>query len=169
MGDPDGGMPMGGALKLTSTAFVEGMKIDAKYRCDGPSPAMSWTGAPAGTMGYAVTLIDQTAGISMGYVHWAIYDIPSATMSLPENVPEGAMPAMPAGAKQVGNYQNTVGYDGPCYPFPGQVNTYELTLYALDVATLPDVTASSDAMAVVAKIMEHTKGMSTIMIMSEME
>jgi Raf kinase inhibitor-like YbhB/YbcL family protein len=169
-GGMDSGMGMGGALTLTSDAFKDGMQIDAKYRCTGPSPALSWTGMPADTMSYAITLTDVTAGgFSNGYLHWVIYDIPAATTSLPENVPEGAMPAMPAGAKQVGNYQNTVGYDGPCYPLPGTVNTYELTLYAVDAAALPDVTASSDAMDVVAAIKSHAKGMSTITITSQAE
>ena len=107
---------MGGAFTFTG-AFKDGTVIDAKYRCDGPSPQMMWSGAPADAMSFAVILKDLTPGISMGFYHWVIYDIPKATtIARRECARVGAMPAKPAGAKQAPNYQGTVGYDGPCAP-----------------------------------------------------
>lgn len=145
--------------------------LPSEHRCvalggdTGPSPALSWSGGPAGTMSYAVTFTDTTAGISLNYAHWTIYDIPASVMELAEGVPTGAMPATPAGAKQAPN-QNTFvpgpGYFGPC----GGENTYEFKLFALDVATLPDVTASSTAAQVRAQLDMHALETATLGVMS---
>jgi Raf kinase inhibitor-like YbhB/YbcL family protein len=165
------GMGGGGPLELTSSAVEDGGMLPMAHRCvmlggeTGPSPALSWTGGPAGTMSYAVTLTDVTPGGSMGYAHWTIYDIPSTAMSLPEGVPEGAMPAMPAGAKQSPNQNAFVGgpgYFGPC----GGENTYEFKLYALDVAMLTGVTASSTAAQVRAQLDMHDLETATLSVMS---
>jgi len=166
-----GGMGAGGPLELMSSAVEDGAMLPATHRCvalggeTGPSPALSWAGGPAEAMSYAVTLTDVTPGGSMGYAHWTIYDIPKATMTLPQGVPEGAMPAMPAGAKQSPNQNSFVGgpgYFGPC----GGENTYEFKLYALDVATLPDVTASSTAAQVRAQLDMHDLATATLTVMS---
>ena len=142
------------ALMVESTAFVDGMMISADYRCQNPSPPLSWSGGPAGTMSYAITLVDQTPGIAQGYLHWVIYDIPAGTTTLSEGVPIGYMPATPAGAKQAPIWNDTLGYNGPCAPFG--TNTYELTLHAIDVATLPGLSMSSSGAEVVAQIEAHS-------------
>ena len=160
----DAGMMMGGPLKLTSASFMDGMMIDAKFRCDGPSPAISWSGGPAETMSFAVVLKDVTDGFSKDFLHWVIYDIPTSTTSLDEDVPEGAMPAKPAGAKQAPNWSGTVGFDGPCGP--SGTNTYELTLYAIKVAALPGLTASSSGEAVVTAIQANSAESAKITITS---
>lgn len=108
------------------------------YRCQKPSPALTWTAGPAGTQSYAIVFKDVTPGFSMNYMHWVIYDVPATVMSLPMGVPAGAMPSEPAGAKQGQNYSKAAQFAGPC----GGNNMYKFTLYALDVATLPDVVAN---------------------------
>jgi Raf kinase inhibitor-like YbhB/YbcL family protein len=165
------GMSGGGPLELTSSAFEDDGMLPDTHRCvslggdTGPSPALSWTGGPDAAMSYALTFTDVTPGVSMGFAHWTIYDIPAAVMSLSEGVPEGAMPAMPAGAKQSPNQSAIVGgpgYFGPC----GGDNTYEFKLYALDVATLPGVTASSTAAQVRAQLDMHDIETATLTVMS---
>jgi Raf kinase inhibitor-like YbhB/YbcL family protein len=129
------------SLALTSTAVAEEGMLPGDYRCKGsiggptgPNPPLAWTGAPDGTLSFAIILRDRTF---MNYQHWTIYDIPAGETSLPEGVPTGAAPAMPAGAKQAANSGALAGpgYYGPC----GQsgMNHYEFKLYALDVASLP--------------------------------
>jgi len=146
------------AFTLTSTGFTEGMAIPAKYTCKGMnvSPDLTWTAGPAGTQSYAVVLTDKSNNL----IHWVIWDIPAASLSLPEGVMNVANPATPAGAKQVKSYDNqTFGYLGPC---PPNLHTYEFAVFALDVATLPNVTTGSTRTAVKAEIVKHNPASATL-------
>ncbi|HKP62895.1 MAG TPA: YbhB/YbcL family Raf kinase inhibitor-like protein, partial [Polyangiales bacterium] len=147
-----------GPLTLTSTAVKNGEMLPKKHRCEmfmgpgGASPPLSWSGGPA-AKSYAVTLHDLTANL----MHWTLYDIPAATTSLPEGVPVGAMPATPMGAKQTPNQlagMTGPGYFGPCGG-SGR-NMYEFAVYALDVATLPDLGANPTAAQARMAITMHT-------------
>lgn len=88
------------------------------------SPELSWGPGPAGTMSYAITLHDY----SNGFTHWAIWNIPAATLKLAANLPDDATLTTPAGAKQKSFEQ---GYMGP----GAKNHVYEFRLYALNVAT----------------------------------
>jgi phosphatidylethanolamine-binding protein (PEBP) family uncharacterized protein len=50
-------------------------------------------------------------------------------------------PADPAGAKQAPSPFGNIGYLGPCSE--DNINTYEFTIYAIDVATLPGLDQNS--------------------------
>jgi Raf kinase inhibitor-like YbhB/YbcL family protein len=154
----------GGSFSVESKAFKDGSKIDTKYRCMGPSPDLAWSAAPSATMSYAAVLKDVTPGISQGYLHWVIYDIPASVASLPENVPIAYAPAAPAGAHQAPIWNNTVGFNGPCAP--SGTNTYELTVYAVDVATLPGLSMSSTGADTVTAIEAHKLTSAKLTIMS---
>jgi Raf kinase inhibitor-like YbhB/YbcL family protein len=149
-----------GGFSIESKAFADGSTIDMKYRCTGPSPDLKWSGAPAATKSYAIVMKDVTpAGTNTldtaGTLHWIIYDIPASVMMLPEGVMVGYMPSAPMGAKQAPNYNAANGFQGPCYPFSPSTATYELTLYAIDVDTLPGLTMSSANTDVVMAISGH--------------
>ncbi|MFT3767430.1 MAG: YbhB/YbcL family Raf kinase inhibitor-like protein [Minicystis sp.] len=161
-----GGAAMGGSggsggqasFALTSTGYTEGSAIPAKYTCAGAnaSPDLKWTTGPAAAKSYAVVLTDKTINL----VHWVIWDIPGATHALPEGVQKVANPPAPAGAKQVKSYDNsTFGYLGPC---PPNQHTYELAVFALDVATLPSVTTASTRKDVVTEIQSHDLASATL-------
>jgi Raf kinase inhibitor-like YbhB/YbcL family protein len=125
---------------LTSTAYMEGEAIPrahvcAMHRGSNQSPALAWTGAPAGTMSFAVFFKD----MSTNFAHSAIYDIPSTVSELPLNVARTAMPANVPGARQPRGYTNAFGYAGPC---PGTAHNYRFTIYALDTASLTELTAA---------------------------
>lgn len=150
-GTADGGVDAQAKLVLTSSAFVDGGKLAAKYAntfCAGAggtnvSPPLAWTGAPAGTQTFAVVMRDVTLGGNDNF-HWTIFDMPAATSSLPEGVPTGATPAAPAGAKQIADSFNVdVGYLGPCPP--NGSHEYVFTLYALSAAQLPTPIVSTPA------------------------
>ena len=101
------------------------------------SPAMSWTGAPAGTQSFAVVLQD----IAFPNTHWVLWNIPASVTSLAENVPKGsAMPAMPAGSQQAGLGTGD-GYFGP----GACGNVYEFSVYALSVPTFSPTMATDQA------------------------
>jgi Raf kinase inhibitor-like YbhB/YbcL family protein len=154
----------GGAFTLSSPTYQDGKAIPSTSRCMSPSPAVSWTAGPSGTRSYALTLIDVTTGISKGYVHWQIYDIPADKLELPMGLPTGAAPADIAPIKQGPNYRSTRVYTGPCGPTG--TNSYELTLYALDVDTLPMLTATSTSAQVQTAIDAHDLATSVVHVTS---
>ena len=142
-GGMGGGQGGGAAFALTSTAFAQDAMIPMQYECSPSgqniSPPLAWTAGPSGTMSYAVVLRD--LDFMNGFVHWAIWDIPASATGLPEDVEHVYQPADPAGAKQAPFNGGEIGYHGPCSP--SSVNTYEFTVYAIDVATIPGLDAMS--------------------------
>lgn len=134
---------------LTSSAFADGEALPEKYSCGGAnvSPPLEWTSGPEGTKSYTIVFVDTDNGLT----HSAIYDIPADTLSLPENVENAYEPSDVPGAKQPKSYKPTVfGYAGPC---PNAKHTYEWTIYAIDVETLPDTseTTTKEQIATLAK------------------
>jgi phosphatidylethanolamine-binding protein (PEBP) family uncharacterized protein len=128
----------GGAFTLTSSKLTANMSMPDDFTCagDGHSPPLAWTGAPAGTMSFAMVFVDTTIldvddTDTRGW-HSAIWDMPASTTSLPEDLPIGATLTTPVTAKQLNPL--CAGYLGPC---AGHEDEYEFRLYALPVATLP--------------------------------
>jgi Raf kinase inhibitor-like YbhB/YbcL family protein len=147
----------GAMLALTSAAYAEGGVIPVDNSCKGAntSPPLAWTGAPSATQSFAIVLTDK----SNGFVHWAIFDIPATTTTLPANVEKRYMPANVAGARQVGLQPQTQGYAGPC---PPDQHTYELAVYPLDLAMLPGATMQSAPKDLVPTIRQHQLGVGTL-------
>ena len=127
------------ALALTSTAFTHNGPIPKPYTCQGKdiSPALVWSGLPAGTKSLALIVDDPDApdpkAPKMTWVHWVLYNIPASATGLPEAV---APAALPAGTREGKNDWKRTGYGGPCPPI-GR-HRYFHKLYALDIV-LPDL------------------------------
>ena len=137
------------ALTLTSTAFREGEVIPSQYTCDGKgvSPPLAWTDPPSDAKSFA--LINDDPDAPMGaWVHWVVYNIPSALHSLPEALPTQAK--LSDGTRQGRTDFGRTGYGGPCPP--SGTHRYFFKLYALD-ATL-DLAAE----ATKAQLEEAMKG-----------
>ncbi|MBL7492608.1 YbhB/YbcL family Raf kinase inhibitor-like protein [Frankia sp. AgB1.9] len=100
------------------------------FGCDAPNQPvrLTWTGAPAGTRGYAVTMFDPDAPTGSGFWHWLIWDIPATARQLGPTPPPGAV----SGTDDAG----VAGYLGPCPPAGDIAHRYQLTVYALDIPTL---------------------------------
>ena len=127
------------ALALTSAAFTDQGPIPKLYTCQGKdvSPALAWSGLPAGTKSLALIVDDpdapDPAAPKMTWVHWVLYNIPPNATGLQEAV---ASAALPAGTLEgVSDFKRT-GYGGPCPPI-GR-HRYFHKLYALDTV-LPDL------------------------------
>lgn len=115
------------------------------FGCHGEnrSPDLHWTGAPAGTRSFAVTMYDPDAPTGSGFWHWLIVNIPSATT----RIPAGAGQAnLPAGSLQTRTDFGTVGYGGPCPPLGDAPHRYQFTVLALDIDKLPVDETSSGAL-----------------------
>ncbi len=116
-------------IKITSSAFVEGGLIPAKYTCDGAdvSPPLQWDAVPEGTKSIALICDDPDAPMGT-WVHWVLFNLPSDAKELAENIP--AEETLPNGAKQGVNDFGRIGYGGPCPP--GGTHRYFFKIYALD-------------------------------------
>jgi Raf kinase inhibitor-like YbhB/YbcL family protein len=115
------------------------------YGCTGKniSPALSWSGEPAGTQSFAITIFDPDAPTGSGWWHWTVFNIPASVHSLPAGAGTDSSHDLPAGASQGRNDFGFSYYGGPCPPAGAHAHHYEITVYALKVATLPlDASAS---------------------------
>jgi Raf kinase inhibitor-like YbhB/YbcL family protein len=141
-------------MTVTSPALKHGFlppNILNGYGCTGEnlSPALQWSGAPAGTKSFIVTLYDPDDRDSpSGWWHWVVYNIPGNLSVLPDRagVDQGAQ--LPAGALHGRTDEGTLGYTGPCPDKGDAPHRYTFTVYALDVATLAVDAGASGAMVV---------------------
>ena len=143
-------------FQLTSPTFVDGGKFPIEYTCDGSSisPALAWSGAPAGTKSLSITF-DTLPGPprpgetdSGKHAMFTLFNIPATATSIA------------AGNKSVGTYgQNfqgkTLGYTPPCSQGPGD-KIYTFTIYALSSTLDLQPSAATEAAleaAVVGKVL----------------
>ena len=158
-----------GSMTLTSPMQVDGAKFDTKYTCaesppatgqmtgqlrNGINPELDWSGAPAGTMSFAITFLDMTlinANMASLGNHWAIWNIPATVMKFPEGTMTLSGDLM--NAKQSGAFL------APCAQsvMGGMDDQYEFTVYALSTATL-NVSGTSVANARTALMSAMTAG-----------
>jgi phosphatidylethanolamine-binding protein (PEBP) family uncharacterized protein len=111
-------------LHLTSPDIKADGLLPMEYTCDGASStlALEWSGAPAGTKSYAVTM-HHLAGPDDIHWYWEVYDIPASVTSLPKNM---------TGIGVLGNnsVNGQLAYTPPCSKGPGP-KEYIYTVYAL--------------------------------------
>ena len=130
-------------FRLTSPDLSEGHRIKAEQLngagCNGGniSPALAWSGAPAGTKSFAVTLFDPDAEVGKGWWHWIIYDIPPTVTALPKNAGNPERQLAPQGSVQAESDTGSPGYGGPCPPKGDDEHRYVFKIYALDTDKLP--------------------------------
>ncbi|WP_428120844.1 YbhB/YbcL family Raf kinase inhibitor-like protein [Bradyrhizobium sp.] len=132
------------SMSLTSPDISEGAMIAneqvlAGFGCAGGniSPALSWSGAPAGTKSFAVSMFDPDAPTGSGFWHWVVFNIPPATTSFPKGAGDLKKKLMPKGAVQSRTDLSTDGYGGPCPPAGDKPHRYQITVFAVDVDKLP--------------------------------
>ena len=141
-----GGLPP--MIKMTVADFADGGNVPSKYSCAGPSPAITWSGAPESTQSYVLILHDPDpviGGSSSDVLHWGIFDIPGDAKGLQEGVPAGDQAN---GAKQIENIRRANAYFGPCAPPGHGDHHYMFELYALNAKLgLPASTSRADLLA----------------------
>ena len=152
-------------MKLTSESFREGELLRMEhvlsgafgFGCDGGnvSPQLSWSGAPAGTQGFAVSCYDPDAPTGSGFWHWFMVNIPAAVTSLPAGAGDPASGRAPRGALEIRTDFGKPGYGGPCPPPGSNVHRYIFTVHALSVPQL-QVTAETSCAIVGFQVNAHT-------------
>ena len=91
MNDPFARLPVVPSFTVTSTDVTDGQalrlaQMSAIFGVPGGkdlSPQLSWSGAPAETKSYTVTMYDPDAPSGSGFWHWAVADIPASVTGLP--------------------------------------------------------------------------------------
>jgi Raf kinase inhibitor-like YbhB/YbcL family protein len=130
------------ALAVSTDAFRNEGRIPKRHTADGEdvSPALAWTGAPAGTRSFAIVCDDPDAPAGT-WVHWVIFNIPADSTGLAEAVPR--VERLPDGSVQGRNSWGRVGHNGPSPP-PGKPHRYYFKVYALDAVLTLDSKAKKD-------------------------
>src|SRR4029453_1895220 len=109
--DPFARLPEVPSFTVTSTTTQDGRPLAAAQLSglfgmpggQDASPQLTWSGAPAGTKSYAVTVYDPDAPTGSGFWHWAVADIPAGTTSLPQGAGDDTGSGLPAPARQLPN------------------------------------------------------------------
>ncbi len=143
LNDPFASHPPVPSFTVTSTTLKEGdtLGLDQMSGLFGVpggkdrSPQLSWSGAPAETAGYAVTVYDPDAPTGSGFWHWAVATLPPDVTELPENAGDDGGPGLPPGAIQYRNDAGSARFLGAAPP-PGPAHRYFINVYALDTADL---------------------------------
>jgi hypothetical protein len=93
---------------------------------------LSWSGAPADTQSFALSIVDPHP-VARNWVHWLVINLPAGITSLAEGA---SGQAMPKGAVELHNSWGKPGYGGPQPPPGTGDHPYVVTLYALSVPAL---------------------------------
>jgi len=111
-------------MKIESPVFKNNELIPTKYTCQGEdvNPPLKISAVPQSTKSLALIIDDPDAPVGT-WVHWLLWNIPTATAEIKENeVPPEAV----EGQTDFGQ----PGYGGPCPP--SGTHRYFFKLYALD-------------------------------------
>jgi Raf kinase inhibitor-like YbhB/YbcL family protein len=119
------------ALEVRSPAFSAGGAIPRKHskESEDVSPALEWSGVPAGTKSLALVMDDPDVPLDHPFVHWVAYGIAADSRGLAEGAKEGFV----AGK----NHFGALGYGGPMPPPGSGPHHYHFKVYALDAAVDP--------------------------------
>jgi Raf kinase inhibitor-like YbhB/YbcL family protein len=143
---PGPSRPRGIQVMTMTGPWPDGGPIPVRHAQIGDevSPALSWSGAPEGVVSYVLMMHDMDVATGQGLdetLHWMVWNLPAATTSLVEGVPQG--PTRPDGSHQIS--ATGPSYRGPAAPATGPAHHYLFELYALDVAVTVPPTGLSPA------------------------
>ncbi|WP_329392072.1 YbhB/YbcL family Raf kinase inhibitor-like protein [Streptomyces sp. NBC_01716] len=129
------------ALTVTSTDLVHGAQVPVPFRDPaiggtGASPQLSWAHFPAQTRSFAITCYDPDAPTGIGFMHWAVFNIPVTTTELPTGAGAPGSAGMPAGAVTLPNDVRLPHYVGPNPPAGSGRHRYVFIVHAVDVPHL---------------------------------
>jgi Raf kinase inhibitor-like YbhB/YbcL family protein len=150
------------AFTLSSPDIAAGGTIAQRFEFDGfgcsgenKSPALKWSGAPAGTRAFAVTVYDPDAPTGSGWWHWVLINIPAEVTELAADAGAVGGAKLPKGASQVRIDYGVAGWGGVCPPPGDAPHRYIFTVHALkDKIEVP-----ADATAALAGFMIHANSL----------
>jgi Raf kinase inhibitor-like YbhB/YbcL family protein len=128
-------------FSLTSSVMIDGGPLAAAQYGAGAgganvSPDLHWSGFPAETQSFAVTVFDPDAPTGSGYWHWAVFNLPADVTDLATGAGVENSVLMPAGSVVMPNEERTPAFVGAGPPPGTGTHRYQFVVHALDVATL---------------------------------
>jgi Raf kinase inhibitor-like YbhB/YbcL family protein len=141
MNDPFWRLPVVPSFTVTSTDVTDGQalppaQMSGIFEVPGGkdiSPQLSWSGAPAETKSYTVTMYDPDAPSGSGFWHWALADIPASVTGLPTGAGDGTGEHLPAGAFHIPNDARLARFVGAAPP-PGDArHRYVIVVQAIGI------------------------------------
>ena len=151
--DPFARLPEAATFTVTSTTVDDGAPFAAAQMSGAfgvpggldVSPQLSWTGAPEGTKGFAVTVYDPDAPTQSGFWHWSVANIPADVDSLPEGAGTADGSGLHQGAYQLPNDSGSASFIGAAPPAGHGVHRYFVVVHALDTDDIGVPAGSSPA------------------------
>jgi Raf kinase inhibitor-like YbhB/YbcL family protein len=113
----------GADLRVSSPDLQEGRPLPERFTCTGDNevPNLTWTGAPSGTLGWAVVVEDPDAPGGT-FTHWIVTGLGAAARSLGGELPAGAVEGTTSSGQPA--------YVGPCPP-TGEEHRFRYRVHAL--------------------------------------
>lgn len=162
--DPYDFLPATGTFSVTSDDIAHGQPIPQRHvhdmaGGDNVSPQLEWSGAPAETKSYVVSVYDPDAPTPSGFWHWMVVNLPASVTELPAGAGSGDLPG---GAFAVGNDMGEKGYAGSAPPPGDRPHRYYFAVHAVDVEEL-DVTPDATPAMVSFQLASHTLARGVLM------
>lgn len=146
-----GNAGLAGGFTLSSPEIQADALIPQRFEFNGfgcsgenKSPALKWSGAPAGTRAFAVTVYDPDAPTGSGWWHWMVINIPPEVTELAADAGAVGGANLPRGASQARIDYGLNGWGGVCPPPGDAPHRYIFTVHALKdrIEVPPDATAA---------------------------
>ena len=153
MNDPFARLPVVPAFTVTSTDVTAGKalpqaQMSGIFGVPGGkdlSPQLSWSGAPAETKTYTVTMYDPDAPSGSGFWHWAVADIPASVTGLPAGAGDGAGDHLPAGAFHLPNDARLARFIGAGPPPGDGRHRYVIVVQAIGIEKVGQLQVQADS------------------------
>jgi Raf kinase inhibitor-like YbhB/YbcL family protein len=166
-------LPEVASFTVTSTDVRDGEEMATTHRSgvfgaggDDTSPQLSWSGFPAGTKSFVVTMYDPDAPTASGFWHWAIANIPANVTDLPSGAGDEKGSGLPDGALQLRGDGGLAQYIGAAPPPGHGKHRYFITVHAVDVDGL-EIGPDSSPGLLGFQLFTHTLGRAQIVPWSE--
>jgi Raf kinase inhibitor-like YbhB/YbcL family protein len=153
MNDPFARLPVVPNFTVTSTDVTDGQalppaQMSAIFGVPGGadlSPQLSWSGAPAETRSYTVTMYDPDAPSGSGFWHWAAADIPASVAGLPAGAGDGTGEHLPTGAFHLRNDARFARFIGGGPPPGNGRHRYVIVVQAIGIEKVGQLQVQADS------------------------